>query len=117
MSANSAVSEQSADTTQSTALHQTQIDAFVADSPAWSLVDGKLCACYEFIDFVAAFAFMSAVACEAERLGHHPDWRNVYRTVEISLWTHDVGAITALDLDLAQRIAIRATTQLSSPKG
>ena len=47
---------------------------------------------------------MTEVAREAEALDHHPDWRNVYNQVEISLTTHDAGGLTALDLALAQKI-------------
>jgi 4a-hydroxytetrahydrobiopterin dehydratase len=50
---------------------------------------------------VEAFAWMGRVAEEAERLGHHPDWSNVYNRVLVSLWTHDRGGVTELDLALA----------------
>ena len=56
---------------------------------------------YVFDDFVAAFGWMASVALTAERVNHHPEWRNVYRTVEVRLSTHDAGGITQLDLDLA----------------
>ncbi len=57
-----------------------------------------------FADFGDAFAFMSRVALLAERLDHHPDWRNVYNQLEIRLSTHDAGGLTALDLQMAQAI-------------
>lgn len=44
---------------------------------------------------------MSSVALVAERMNHHPDWSNVYRTVQVALSTHDAGGVTQLDLDLA----------------
>jgi len=48
---------------------------------------------------------MTAVALEAEKANHHPDWRNVYNTLEISLCTHDAGnTITNKDYDLANKI-------------
>ena len=47
---------------------------------------------------------MSEVALLAEKMGHHPDWRNVYNRVEIRLETHDAGGITDLDFQLAARI-------------
>lgn len=60
---------------------------------------------FRFADFSAAWAFMSRVALLAERMGHHPDWRNVYNTVEITLNTHDAGgAITDKDRRLAAAI-------------
>jgi 4a-hydroxytetrahydrobiopterin dehydratase len=57
---------------------------------------------FQFKDFVTAFEFMTEVGNEAERLGHHPDWRNVYRDVWVTLTTHDVGGLTQLDVALAQ---------------
>jgi len=57
-----------------------------------------------FDDFQKAFAFMSDVAEVAEQLNHHPDWRNVYATVEIMLTTHDAGGLTDLDVSLAASI-------------
>ena len=48
-------------------------------------------------------SFMQLVAFEAERLGHHPEWINVYNRVKISLCTHDVGnIITDLDYQLSR---------------
>lgn len=71
----------------------------------WQETDGKLRRTFKFKDFSEAFAFMARVALLAERLGHHPDWRNVYNTVEISLCTHDAGdAITGKDRELARLI-------------
>lgn len=51
-----------------------------------------------------AFSFMTAIALEAEKLDHHPDWSNVYNNVRISLNTHDAKGITTLDFDLANKI-------------
>lgn len=84
-----------------TALDSERLDAFLRAHPQWSVRGGKLCRAIDFADFRAAFAFMTAVALDAERLGHHPDWRNVYRTVEIELWTHDAGGLTERDIALA----------------
>ena len=56
---------------------------------------------FRFGDFVTTFAWMTAVAIVAEKMNHHPEWRNVYSTVEVELTTHDSGGITARDLDLA----------------
>ena len=59
----------------------------------------------EFKDFSAAFAFMVRVAIEAERMNHHPVWKNVYNKVEIWLNTHDAGDIvTEKDVKLAEKI-------------
>lgn len=81
------------------------LTALNAGRPApWRLQAGKLCKDYEFPDFAGAFAFMTRVAAEAERLDHHPDWCNVYRRVSVRLFTHDAGGITRLDCELAQRM-------------
>jgi 4a-hydroxytetrahydrobiopterin dehydratase len=58
----------------------------------------------KFKTFVDAFSFMTAVALEAEKMNHHPDWSNVYNTVAIKLNTHDANGITQLDFDLANTI-------------
>ena len=59
---------------------------------------------FRFSDFDVAFQFMTEVASVAEALNHHPDWRNVYATVEILLTTHDVGAVSDLDVTLGASI-------------
>jgi len=72
------------------------------DLPGWSVEDGKLHKEFRFADFVAAFGFMTRVALVAEKRDHHPEWRNVYRTVTVDLVTHDAGGVTRLDVDLAR---------------
>ncbi|TVR14551.1 MAG: 4a-hydroxytetrahydrobiopterin dehydratase [Planctomycetota bacterium] len=58
---------------------------------------------YRFSDFKAAMAFMQAAVDDIESLGHHPEWRNVYNTVSITLRTHDAGDIvTEKDIALAK---------------
>jgi len=69
---------------------------------AWELKDNKLHISLKFADFVAAFAFMTAAALHAEKMDHHPEWKNVYNRVEIDLTTHDAGGITELDFKLAE---------------
>ena len=76
----------------------------LARLPGWETKDGKLHRGFVFEDFAEAFRFMTALAAEAERLGHHPEWSNVYNRVVIDLVTHDAGGITALDFDLAARM-------------
>ncbi|MEM9811384.1 MAG: 4a-hydroxytetrahydrobiopterin dehydratase [Pseudomonadota bacterium] len=56
---------------------------------------------FVFADFVTAFSWMSAIALEAEKRDHHPEWSNVYKTVTVTLTTHDAGGLTALDIGLA----------------
>jgi 4a-hydroxytetrahydrobiopterin dehydratase len=57
---------------------------------------------FTFKDFREAFAFMTAVAEIAENMNHHPEWLNIYKTVEVTLSTHDAGGLTELDIKLAE---------------
>lgn len=70
----------------------------------WSEVGGRdaIARTFSFKDFNEAFGFMARVALVAEKHDHHPEWRNVYKTVEVVLTTHDAGGVTALDVDLAK---------------
>jgi len=71
----------------------------------WKEVKNKLYQKFEFKDFSEAFAFMTRVAIEAEKMNHHPTWKNVYNKVEIWLNTHDAGDIvTAKDHKLSKKI-------------
>lgn len=71
----------------------------------WTEKDNHLRKTFKFKDFTQAFAFMTEVAFLAEKMNHHPDWRNVYNTVEISLSTHDAGnKVTEKDRQLAEAI-------------
>ena len=72
---------------------------------AWNEIDGRLEREFVFGDFTEAFAFMTRVAFVAERLGHHPDWSNVYNRVSITLTTHDAGNVVT-DNDRAMAAAI-----------
>jgi 4a-hydroxytetrahydrobiopterin dehydratase len=71
----------------------------------WEETNNKLYKKFQFADFSEAFAFMTRVALEAERMNHHPEWRNVWNTVEIWLSTHDAGDIvTDKDRKLSVKI-------------
>ncbi len=71
----------------------------------WEEKNNQLYKKFQFRDFSEAFAFMTRVAIEAEKMNHHPLWSNVYNTVEIWLSTHDAGnIITEKDTQLAKRI-------------
>ena len=59
---------------------------------------------FTFRNFSEAFAFMTRSALAAEKMDHHPDWSNVYKTVEVRLSTHDAGGLTALDFELARKM-------------
>lgn len=78
----------------------------------WRLLEGRdaITRRFVFSGFVEAFGFMAQAALVAERMNHHPEWSNVYRTVDVTLSTHDAGGLTALDVALARemdRIAAR----------
>ena len=59
---------------------------------------------FMFGNFVDAWGWMSMVAIHCEKANHHPEWLNVYRTVDVTLTTHDAGGLTALDVQLAQKM-------------
>ena len=75
-----------------------------AKAKGWKKVTGReaIAKRYVFADFNAAFAWMSRVAMMAEKLDHHPEWANVYKTVDIVLTTHDAGGLSNLDVSMAQ---------------
>ena len=79
-----------------------QINDLAGELPQWSLVDGKLHRELCFADFNEAFGFMTRAALVAEKSDHHPEWRNVYKTVEVVLSTHDADGVTARDIALAE---------------
>ena len=70
----------------------------------WNEVAGRDAITKKFVfqDFNTAFGFMTRAALVAEKLDHHPEWFNVYKTVEVTLATHDAGGVTELDIKLAQ---------------
>jgi len=72
----------------------------------WAEVPGRdaIAKAFRFADFVEAFGFMTRAAIEAEKMNHHPEWSNVYRTVEVTLTTHDAGGLSDLDVRLAQTL-------------
>lgn len=72
----------------------------------WKKVDGRdaISKTFVFADFVTAFAWMTSVALLAEKMDHHPEWSNVYKTVTVTLTTHDVGGLSNLDIALADKM-------------
>ena len=81
---------------------QSRSDALKALT-GWSEVQGRDAITRKFVfqDFNEAFGFMSRAALVAEKMDHHPEWFNVYKTVEVTLSTHDAGGLTELDVKLA----------------
>jgi 4a-hydroxytetrahydrobiopterin dehydratase len=83
----------------------TEIKDLLSDNlKEWSFEGTYITRSFKFANFVEAFSFMTAIALEAEKMDHHPDWSNVYNTVKIKLNTHEAKGITRKDLDLAEKI-------------
>ncbi|MBY4894510.1 4a-hydroxytetrahydrobiopterin dehydratase [Rhodobacteraceae bacterium N5(2021)] len=72
----------------------------------WAEVDGRdaIHKTFVFKNFTRAFGWMTQVAIVAEKMDHHPEWSNVYKTVEVTLATHDVDGLSALDVTLAAKM-------------
>ena len=70
----------------------------------WTQADGRdaITKTFMFKNFNEAFGFMARVALVAEKMDHHPEWSNVYKTVSVTLSTHDAGGLTELDINLAE---------------
>ncbi len=77
-----------------------QIDPLLANG--WTLLGDRdaIHKTFVFKNFVEAFGFMTRAAIHAEKLNHHPEWSNVYKTVEVTLTTHDVDGLSTLDAQL-----------------
>jgi 4a-hydroxytetrahydrobiopterin dehydratase len=84
---------------------QARADA-VAGLKGWREVAGRdaIARTFTFRDFSEAFGFMARAALVAEKMDHHPEWSNVYKTVEVTLSTHDAGGLTELDIKLAREM-------------
>ena len=87
-------------------LDEAKLKESLANLAGWTLAsDGKsIGKTFEFKNFSEAFAFMTRSALAAEKMDHHPDWSNSYKTVKVALSTHDRGGVTELDIDLARRM-------------
>ena len=72
----------------------------------WAMVEGRdaIVKRFVFADFVQAFGWMTQVAIWAEKWDHHPEWFNVYKTVDVTLTTHDVDGLSELDVKLATKM-------------
>ena len=76
----------------------------MAKFTGWSEVNSRetITRKFTFKDFNQAFGFMTRAALVAEKMDHHPEWFNVYKTVEVTLSTHDAGGVTERDIALAE---------------
>jgi 4a-hydroxytetrahydrobiopterin dehydratase len=89
--------------------------AFLREFPHWREVEGAdaIARSFRFGDFNAAFGFMARVALLAEKLDHHPQWFNVYGTIDVTLTTHDAGGVTAKDIEMAKAMEAYAAGQMA----
>ena len=85
-------------------LTEAEISEHMKRLPEWSLGEGRIARTFRFDDFVSAFGWMTSAALVAESMNHHPEWKNVWATVEVELSTHDAGGLTELDMKLAARM-------------
>ena len=72
----------------------------------WGFVSGRdaIEKTYTFSNFIDAFGFMTRAAIWAEKWNHHPEWSNIYKTVYVTLTTHDAGGLSALDAKLGAKL-------------
>ncbi len=82
-------------------LNEAEIAEHMKSLPRWELAGDRIKRTFRFEDFVEAFGWMTSVALVAERMDHHPEWRNVWANVEVELSTHDAGGLTERDMKLA----------------
>ncbi|MCU0826514.1 MAG: 4a-hydroxytetrahydrobiopterin dehydratase [Tabrizicola sp.] len=70
----------------------------------WAAVPGRdaIRKILKFRNFSEAWGFMTRAALVAEKLNHHPEWKNTYNVVDVTLTTHDCQGLSQLDLSLAR---------------
>ena len=84
-------------------LSSAEVTVALSELTGWSKVDNRdaIQKTFVFRDFIEAFSFMTCSALQAEKMNHHPEWSNVYKTVNVTLTTHDEDGVTDLDIKLA----------------
>lgn len=97
-------------------LTDAEVAAGIAELADWQVVDGKLQREFKFASFIAAIDFIDRAAIWAETWDHHPEWSNVYNRVQVVLWTHDVGGISHLDFQLANKMNELTSPGLTTPE-
>ncbi len=84
------------------ALPEQEIASRLAERPGWDHRGDRIVRTFRFGSFAEAFGWMASVAIVADKLDHHPEWRNVYSRVEVELTTHDAGGLSERDFELAR---------------
>lgn len=85
-------------------MNEVEIKQQLEKLEGWEYIDGALETTFEFKNFKETFSIMTRIAFECEAQQHHPDWSNVYNTLNIRLKTHDVGGVSENDFKLAESI-------------
>lgn len=87
-------------------LSEAERNAALDKLTGWRLQEGReaIAKRFDFDDFNSAFGFMTRVALVAEKMDHHPEWSNVFKTVDITLSSHDADGLTERDVRLAEAI-------------
>ena len=87
-------------------LTKTEVTQKLKRLSGWKIVKGRaaITKTFKFKDFMQAFGWMTSMAIYAEKKDHHPEWFNVYSTVEVVLSTHDIGGVSNLDIELAKKM-------------
>ncbi len=85
-------------------LDDSEIHQELGELTNWQLVEGRsaIFRQFKFKNFNEAFGFMTRAALLAEKMNHHPEWSNIYGSVDVTLSTHDAGGVTELDMKLAK---------------
>jgi 4a-hydroxytetrahydrobiopterin dehydratase len=79
-------------------------EAAVEQLDGWALANERLSKQFRFADFPSALSFMVRAGFAAERLCHHPNWSNVYNRVDVEIWSHDLGGVSQLCVELAREL-------------
>ncbi|MEP1207061.1 MAG: 4a-hydroxytetrahydrobiopterin dehydratase [Rhizobiaceae bacterium] len=84
-------------------LSASEISDALSQLTEWHMVEGRsaITRTFVFKNFIEAFGFMASAALVSEKMNHHPEWSNVYKTVTVTLTTHSADGLTELDIKLA----------------
>jgi 4a-hydroxytetrahydrobiopterin dehydratase len=96
-----------------TRISESQLQSALAEIPGWAYNPergGLIRKEFKFHDFKQAFGFMTAMAEHSEKTNHHPEWRNIYSFIEVTLTTHDASGLSSLDIEWAKAADSLAAT-------